>query len=189
MPGPAGGLPVVVQTLPARQPGDQRDGRPGREGRPRQRPVKKDRFVTIDGADKAVDWGLVQRARDLAGLKVESALGRGFGVAADRFPKAALRTRRATLIAPGSPQSLPLMRGCAGSRGWGSDSPGSGIWRATVTEAMLNIWIPSAAIGLHVPSGALNRRLTSWGYPFNRSSLARWITLARACTPRARWVS
>ena len=34
-----------------------------------QRPVKKDRFVTLDGADKAVDWDLVQRARDLAGLK------------------------------------------------------------------------------------------------------------------------
>jgi hypothetical protein len=34
-----------------------------------QRPVKKDRFVTLNGADKAVDWDLVQRARDLAGLK------------------------------------------------------------------------------------------------------------------------
>jgi predicted transcriptional regulator len=33
------------------------------------RPVKKDRFVRIDGADKGVDWDLVQRARDLAGLK------------------------------------------------------------------------------------------------------------------------
>nr|WP_017602277.1 IS1634 family transposase [Nocardiopsis lucentensis] len=33
------------------------------------RPLKKDRFVRLDGADKGVDWGLVQRARDLAGLK------------------------------------------------------------------------------------------------------------------------
>ncbi|HEU5008891.1 MAG TPA: IS1634 family transposase [Jatrophihabitantaceae bacterium] len=33
------------------------------------RPVKKDRFVTLDGADKAVDWALVDRARRLAGLK------------------------------------------------------------------------------------------------------------------------
>jgi len=32
-------------------------------------PVKKDRFVRLDGADKGVDWDLVQRARDLAGLK------------------------------------------------------------------------------------------------------------------------
>ncbi|MFL1377606.1 MULTISPECIES: IS1634 family transposase [unclassified Nocardiopsis] len=33
------------------------------------RPVKKDRFVRLDGTDKGVDWDLVQRARDLAGLK------------------------------------------------------------------------------------------------------------------------
>jgi transposase len=34
-----------------------------------QRPLKKDRFVKIDGANKGVDWGLVERARQLAGLK------------------------------------------------------------------------------------------------------------------------
>lgn len=33
------------------------------------RPVKKDRFVTIRGAHKGVDWELVARARQLAGLK------------------------------------------------------------------------------------------------------------------------
>lgn len=33
------------------------------------RPVKKDRFVRINGADKDVDWALVERARQLAGLK------------------------------------------------------------------------------------------------------------------------
>jgi transposase len=33
------------------------------------RPVKKDRFVKLDGADKRVDWALVERARQLAGLK------------------------------------------------------------------------------------------------------------------------
>ncbi|MDE3724347.1 hypothetical protein PWG71_23395 [Nocardiopsis sp. N85] len=36
------------------------------------RPLKKDRFVRLDGAAKGVDWGLVQRARDLAGLKATS---------------------------------------------------------------------------------------------------------------------
>jgi hypothetical protein len=33
------------------------------------RPLKKDRFVRIDAAGKGVDWGLVERARQLAGLK------------------------------------------------------------------------------------------------------------------------
>jgi hypothetical protein len=33
------------------------------------RPVKKDRFVKLDGAHKGVDWMLVERARQLAGLK------------------------------------------------------------------------------------------------------------------------
>lgn len=33
------------------------------------RPLKKDRFVKIDGADRGVDWDLVERARQLAGLK------------------------------------------------------------------------------------------------------------------------
>jgi hypothetical protein len=33
------------------------------------RPVKKDRFVKLDGANKGVDWALVERARQLAGLK------------------------------------------------------------------------------------------------------------------------
>lgn len=33
------------------------------------RPVKKDRFVRINGADKDVNWALVERARQLAGLK------------------------------------------------------------------------------------------------------------------------
>lgn len=33
------------------------------------RPLKKDRFLTIDGATKGVDWALVERARQLAGLK------------------------------------------------------------------------------------------------------------------------
>ena len=33
------------------------------------RPVKKDRFVKIDGAPRGVDWDLVERARQLAGLK------------------------------------------------------------------------------------------------------------------------
>lgn len=33
------------------------------------RPVKKDRFVKFDGATKGVDWALVERARQLAGLK------------------------------------------------------------------------------------------------------------------------
>jgi hypothetical protein len=33
------------------------------------RPLKKDRFVRIDAAGKDVDWGLVERARQLAGLK------------------------------------------------------------------------------------------------------------------------
>lgn len=34
-----------------------------------KRPLKKDRFVRIDTAGTAVDWGLVERARQLAGLK------------------------------------------------------------------------------------------------------------------------
>lgn len=33
------------------------------------RPLKKDRFVKIDGAQRGVDWDLVERARQLAGLK------------------------------------------------------------------------------------------------------------------------
>jgi transposase len=33
------------------------------------RPLKKDRFVKLDGADRGVDWDLVDRARQLAGLK------------------------------------------------------------------------------------------------------------------------
>lgn len=33
------------------------------------RPVKKDRFVKLDGARRGVDWDLVDRARQLAGLK------------------------------------------------------------------------------------------------------------------------
>jgi transposase len=33
------------------------------------RPLKKDRFVRIDGADRGVDWDLVERARQLIGLK------------------------------------------------------------------------------------------------------------------------
>jgi hypothetical protein len=33
------------------------------------RPLKKDRFVRIDAAGKEVDWALVERARQLAGLK------------------------------------------------------------------------------------------------------------------------
>jgi hypothetical protein len=33
------------------------------------RPLKKDRFVRIDGASRGVDWALVERARELAGLK------------------------------------------------------------------------------------------------------------------------
>ena len=34
-----------------------------------ERPLKKDRFVKIDGATRGVDWDLVERARQLAGLK------------------------------------------------------------------------------------------------------------------------
>ncbi len=34
-----------------------------------KRPLKKDRFVRIDAAGKDVDWALVERARQLAGLK------------------------------------------------------------------------------------------------------------------------
>lgn len=33
------------------------------------RPLKKDRFVRLDGAERGVDWALVERARELAGLK------------------------------------------------------------------------------------------------------------------------
>lgn len=33
------------------------------------RPLKKDRFVKIDGATKGVDWDLVERARSLTGVK------------------------------------------------------------------------------------------------------------------------
>jgi transposase len=33
------------------------------------RPLKKDRFVKLDGATRTVDWALVDRARQLAGLK------------------------------------------------------------------------------------------------------------------------
>ncbi|MBP2364339.1 IS1634 family transposase [Pseudonocardia alni] len=33
------------------------------------RPLKKDRFVRLEGAGPGVDWGLVERARQLAGLK------------------------------------------------------------------------------------------------------------------------
>ena len=33
------------------------------------RPLKKDRFVKLDGADRGVAWDLVERARQLAGLK------------------------------------------------------------------------------------------------------------------------
>jgi hypothetical protein len=31
------------------------------------RPIKKDRFVKLDGANESVDWDLVDRARQLAG--------------------------------------------------------------------------------------------------------------------------
>lgn len=34
-----------------------------------QRPAKKDRFVSLDGVTKGVNWQLVERARQLAGLK------------------------------------------------------------------------------------------------------------------------
>ena len=34
-----------------------------------QRPLKRDRFVRIDGAKKGVDWALVERARSMMGLK------------------------------------------------------------------------------------------------------------------------
>ncbi len=34
-----------------------------------RRPLKRDRFVRIDGATKGVDWALVERARSLTGLK------------------------------------------------------------------------------------------------------------------------
>ena len=34
-----------------------------------RRPLKRDRFVRIDGATKGVDWDLVERARSLTGLK------------------------------------------------------------------------------------------------------------------------
>jgi len=33
------------------------------------RPLKRDRFVRLDGTQKSVDWALVERARQLAGLK------------------------------------------------------------------------------------------------------------------------
>jgi transposase len=33
------------------------------------RPLKRDRFVKLDGTQKSVDWALVDRARQLAGLK------------------------------------------------------------------------------------------------------------------------
>jgi transposase len=33
------------------------------------RPLKKDRFVKLDGATRTVDWALIERARQLAGLK------------------------------------------------------------------------------------------------------------------------
>jgi transposase len=33
------------------------------------RPLKRDRFVRLDGTHKSVDWALVERARQLAGLK------------------------------------------------------------------------------------------------------------------------
>ena len=68
-PGTADGLSVLVQTVPARQPGDQQDDRTRRSGRAGTRPLKKDRFVKITDAIKGVDWDLVERARYLAGLK------------------------------------------------------------------------------------------------------------------------
>lgn len=34
-----------------------------------KRPLKRDRFVKINGASKGVDWDLVERARSLTGLK------------------------------------------------------------------------------------------------------------------------
>ena len=34
-----------------------------------KRPLKKDRFVRINGAHKGVDWDLVERARSMMGLK------------------------------------------------------------------------------------------------------------------------
>ena len=34
-----------------------------------KRPLRKDRFVRIDGAEKGVDWALVERARSMMGLK------------------------------------------------------------------------------------------------------------------------
>ncbi len=34
-----------------------------------KRPLKRDRFVRIDGAEKGVDWALVERARSMLGLK------------------------------------------------------------------------------------------------------------------------
>jgi hypothetical protein len=33
------------------------------------RPMRRDQFVRITGGDKGVDWALVERARQLAGLK------------------------------------------------------------------------------------------------------------------------
>ena len=40
-----------------------------------ERPLKKDRFVRIDAAGKDVDWDLVDRARQLAGLILQRRFG------------------------------------------------------------------------------------------------------------------
>jgi hypothetical protein len=64
---------VVYQYLFARQQRDQRtiNAQIARAERVADgsKPLKKDRFVRLDSTGRGVDWDLVQRTRDLAGLK------------------------------------------------------------------------------------------------------------------------
>ena len=54
---------------PAHAARDRRAGRQGREGRRREGPVKRNRFIKLAGADKSVNRDLEAKARALAGIK------------------------------------------------------------------------------------------------------------------------
>jgi hypothetical protein len=62
-------LPVQGRPGPADPARHRRAGRQGRQGGPGLAPVKRNRFIALDGAAKTVNRELEAKARDLAGLK------------------------------------------------------------------------------------------------------------------------
>jgi transposase len=60
---------VVVQAQPAGQQDDQRANRSCGEGRRRQGPVTRTRFLKVTGATRELNQKTIDRARQLAGLK------------------------------------------------------------------------------------------------------------------------